>query len=165
MSLRAYPEMIDIQESNWGRKTNPEHRQHHPRCWGPRLSKSWKEDSASITAAITLGHQTPPFQPFTWFTPVTLHRGSRPSVSDWGCIIGLVLWLPDFLDWEVTRFPGSPVCRWPLLDYPGSNGVRQSNKSPFVIIYIVFHNYIYFFPLVLFFQRTMTNTVTKEIHE
>jgi hypothetical protein len=89
--------------------------------------------------SVTHEYQTPDFSVFEHRRVLApLQRAVRPSDLDWSYIIGLSCSeVSSFLGWAASGFPGSPSCRWPLWDYPASDCVSKSNKTPPIIIYSI----------------------------
>jgi hypothetical protein len=75
----------------------------------------WTPDSSFFSLPVWTHTSDPP-------------EGFQPSASDRGCVIGsLVLRLPALWTEQLSGFPGSPVCRRPLLHDSASSRVSQSN--------------------------------------
>jgi hypothetical protein len=116
--------------------------QYYPVDWGGAKVKAG--GSQPVHASSSLHEKVHPlllpssvdirFQLQWELMPAILQGAPRPAASHWGSIIGLSCFeASSFLNWAATGFSGSPVGRWPLLNYPHSNYVSRSNKSP--------HNY------------------------
>jgi hypothetical protein len=90
VSMRVFPEVIGMwvraligkdQLWTWAASSN-------------RL-RAWKEQKCSRMGKLACGHALNPYLSrcgfCCWHCPVTLQRAFKPSASDWGCIIALLV--------------------------------------------------------------------------